>query len=102
MQGFAPYLINHIATITGISTPEQKMEVPGFLNLLMSQSKPTNLQLGNSAGHRKTMKVRAKQRATKDMTDTSKSCDNTLVPSRQESEVNLSVTRQMASHIEHE
>jgi hypothetical protein len=101
-KGFAPYLLKHIATIAGFNTPQMKMEVPGFLNLLMSQSNVKALELGTAAGHKKTMRVKAKQRATKGMTDTSKSCDNVLVPAWQESTVELSVTRQIAIHIEDE
>jgi len=102
MNGFAPYLLKHIASIAGISTPQYKMEVPGFLNLLMSQATPTTIDLGTPAGHKKTLRVKAKQRATKGMTDTSKSCDNVLVPAWQESTVELAITRQIAIHIEDE
>lgn len=99
MNGIAPYLLAHISQIAGQATPQYKMEVPGFLNLLMSQSKPEAVQLGMSNGHKKTVRVKAKQRATKGMTDTSKSCDNVLVPSYQETEIGLDVTRQIAIHI---
>ena len=98
-QGFAPYLLHHIKQIAGMATPQYKMEVPGFLNMLMSQSKPSEVKLNNENGHRKTVRIKAKQRATKDMTDTSKSCDNVLVPIWQEQEIELSVTRQIAFHI---
>jgi len=102
MQGFAPYLLNHIKQIAGESTPQYKMEVPGFLNLLLSQSKPKEVRLNSENGHKKTVRVKAKQRATKDMTDTSKSCDSTLVPIWQEQELALDVVRQIAFHIEDE
>lgn len=101
-NGFAPYLLKHISAIAGESTPQYKMEVPGFLNLLMSQSKPADVKLNSAAGHKKTVQVKSKQRATPDMTDTSKSCDNVLVPAWQEQSVDLSVTRQLAIHIEDE
>lgn len=101
-NGFAPNLLHHIEQIAGESTPQYKMEVPGFLNLLMSQSKPTQVQLGNAQGHRKTVRIKSKQRATKGMTDTSKSCDNVLVPAWQEQELSLDVTRQVAIHLEDE
>lgn len=98
-NGFAPYLLHHIKQIAGESTPQYKMEVPGFLNLLMSQSKPSEVKLNSDNGHRKTVRVKAKQRATVDMTDTAKSCDNVLVPVWQEQELSLDVTRQIAFHI---
>lgn len=97
--GFAPNLLHHIKQVAGMATPQFKMEIPGYLNLLMSQSKPSEVQLGNANGHRKTVRIKAKQRATKDMTDTTKSCDNTLVPIWQEQELSLDVTRQIAFHI---
>lgn len=98
-QGFAPSLLHHIKQIAMQSTPQYKMETPGFLNLLMSQAKPSEVKLNTESGHRKTVRIKAKQRATKDMTDTSKSCDNTLVPVWQEQTIDLSVTRQIAFHI---
>lgn len=98
-QGFAPYLLHHIKQVAGQSTPQYKMEVPGFLNLLMSQSRPSEVQLGMANGHKKTVRIKSKQRATKEMTDTSKSCDNVLVPIWQEQEIELSSTRQLAFHI---
>lgn len=97
--GFAPYLLKHIKQIAGESTPQYKMETPGFLNLLLSQSKPSDVKLNTDNGHKKTVRIKAKQRATKDMTDTSKSCDNVLVPVWQEQEIGLDVTRQLAFHI---
>jgi len=98
-NGFAPYLLHHIKQIAMQSTPQYKMEVPGYLNMLLSQSKPTEVRLNNENGHRKTVRVKSKQRATKDMTDTTKSCDNVLVPVWQEQELALEVTRQIAFHI---
>lgn len=98
-QGFAPYLLHHIKQIALQSTPQYKMETPGFLNLLLSQAKPSEVKLNSENGHKKTVKIKAKQRATKDMTDTSKSCDNVLVPVWQEQEITLASTRQIAFHI---
>ena len=80
-SGFAPYILAHIKQIAGMSTPQMKMEVPGYLNMLLSQSKPEVLKLNNNNGHKRSVSVKAKQRATKGMTDTSKSCDNVTRPS---------------------
>lgn len=101
-QGFAPYLLEHIKTVAGDATPQYKLEVPGYLNLLQSQSKPTILRLDTQAGHKKTAQVRFKQRWGKEHTDTSKSCDQTNVGTRLETPVELSSTRQFAIHIEDE
>ena len=98
-SGFAPYLLQHIKTIAGESTPQYKLDTYGFLNLLNSQSKPEILRLDTPKGHKKTAQVRYKQRWTKDFTDTSKSCDVTNVGTRKEASVELSSTRQFALHI---
>lgn len=98
-QGFAPYLLAHIKSIALQSTPQFKMEIPGFMNLLLSQAKPSEVKLNSASGHKKTVQVKAKQRATKGMTDTTKSCDNVLVPIWQEQSIGLDATRQIAFHI---
>jgi len=94
--------LEHIKQIAGAATPQYKMETPGYLNMLLSQSSPVNLGKPSGSGHKKTIRIKTKQRATKDMTDTSKSCDNVLVPIWQEQEVGLGVIRQIAFHIEDE
>lgn len=94
-----PYVLKHIKTVAGDATPQYKLEVPGFLNLLQSQSKPEILRLDTAGGHKKTAQIRYKQRWTKAHTDTSKSCDQTNVGVRLETSVDLSSTRQFAIHI---
>jgi hypothetical protein len=101
-QGFAPYLLQHIKSVVGEATPQYKLEVPGFLNLLQSNSKPEILKLNTAGGHKKTAQIRYKQRWTKAHTDTAKSCDPTNVGSRRETSVELSSIRQFAIHIEDE
>ena len=100
-QGFAPYLLKHIAQATKQSTPQYKLEYQGFLNLLMSNSGRPAVTLNSKAkaGHRKTVRLKYKQRFTVDMTDTSKSCDQKLLQPYQEDEVNLDITRQIAIHL---
>jgi hypothetical protein len=98
-QGFSPYLLQHIKSVAADATPQYKLEVPGFLNLLQSNTKPEILQLNTNDGHKKTAQIRYKQRWTKAHTDTSKSCDQTNVGTRRETSVDLSSTRQFAIHI---
>jgi hypothetical protein len=98
-QGFAPYLLKHIKTVAGDATPQYKVEIPGFLNLVQSNTKPEILRLDSPAGHKKTAQIKYKQRWTKAHTDTSKSCDNTNVGTRRETSVDLSSVRQFAIHI---
>lgn len=98
-QGFAPYLLAHLKDLDPGSTPMMKLEPAGFMNLLMSQSKPSILRLNNGAGHRKTVQYTFKQRYTRDFVDTSKSCDQTNQQLRLEGSVDLASTRQFAIHL---
>jgi hypothetical protein len=100
-QGFAPYLLQHIKSVAADATPQYKLEIPGFLNLVQSNSKPEILRLDNN-GHKKTAQIKYKQRWTKSHTDTTKSCDNTNVGARRETAVDLASVRQFAIHIEDE
>lgn len=101
-KGFAPFLLQNIANISQGATPMFKLDPMGGLNLLLSQNRPDVLRLNTQDGHRKSVKVRYKQRWTKAFTDTSKSCDNTNVGVRKEVDVELSSVRQFAIHIEDE
>jgi hypothetical protein len=101
-SGFAPYLLNHIKTVSADATPQYKLDPQGFINLLQSQTKPQILRLDTNGGHKKTVQIRYKQRWTKDFTDTTKSCDVTNVGTRAETSVELASTRQFAIHIEDE
>lgn len=102
-QGFRPYLLSALKDITGNPAyPGYKLDPHGFLNLLQSQNKPQVLQLNTAGGHKNTVQVKYKQRLTKDFTDTTKSCDNTVVIPTAEVPVDLSVTRQVAIYVEDE
>jgi hypothetical protein len=98
-QGFSPYLLQHIESVAGEATPQYKIDVPGFLNLVQSNTKPEILRVDTAGGHKKTAQIKYKQRWTKAHTDTTKSCDNTNVGSRREAAVDLSSVRQFAIHI---
>lgn len=101
-QGFAPYLLQHMKSVAMDATPQYKLEVPGFLNLIQSNDKPEILRLDTAGGHKKTAQVRYKQRWNKVHTDTSKSCDYTNVGTRLEAPVELSSVRQFAIHLSDE
>lgn len=100
-NGFAPYLLQHIQEATKGATPQFKIQPPGFSNLLFSQS-PGSLKVMGANGHKKTVKVKYRQRYTKDFTDTSASCDNVNVPVWKEAEVSVGSYRQIALHFEDE
>lgn len=102
--GFADSLTKHIWKITGENTPQFKLNWQGHLNLLKHNKNADVVRLNDQtdAGHRRTVIVKAKQRATVDMTDTVKSCDNVNVNAYFERGVDLSNTRQYAIHIDDE
>lgn len=99
--GFAPNLLKHIAQATKQSTPQTKLEYQGFLNLLMSNTGRPAVTLNSStkAGHRKTVRLKYKQRFNVGHTDTAKSCDNKIQQPYAETEQDLNITRQIAIHL---
>lgn len=104
-QGFMPYLLNHIKMIVGLpATPQYKLELTGFMNLLMSQDRPKILQLNNSAGHRETVQIRYRQRLTKGFTGTDEGavCNNVIIEPRRETSVDLSSFRFIPLYLEDE
>jgi len=102
--GFADSLTQHIVKIVGENTPQFKLDWQGHLNLLKHNKNASVVRINSTAdeGHRRTVIIKAKQRATVDMTDTEKSCDNVNVNAYFERNVNLSNVRQYAFHIEDE
>lgn len=101
-QGFRDSVLYHLKDIAKGATPQLKLDPHGFLAMLYKFRKPEVLRLDNSAGHRKTARVKYLQRLTQDFTDTSKSCTQTNMLPYQENTVDLSSTRQIAIYIEDE
>jgi hypothetical protein len=101
-QGFRDSVLYHLKDIAKDATPQLKLDPHGFLAMLYKFRKPEILGLNNSAGHRKTARVKYLQRFTQDFTDTTKSCDQTNTMAYQENTVDLSSTRQIAIYLEDE
>lgn len=101
-SGFRDSVLYHLRDIAKENTPQLKLDPHGYLAMLYKFRKPEILGLNNSAGHKKTVRVKYLQRFTKDFTDTSKSCDQTNVQPYLENNVELSSTRQLAIHINDE
>lgn len=104
-QGFRPYLLNHIKSVVGMgATPQFKLELTGFLNMLMSFNRPEILRLDNTAGHQNTVQIAYKQRYTKQFTGTSEAdaCNNTNIEARKEIAVDLTSYRDIALYLEDE
>ena len=72
-NGFRPALLRHINLLAQEASPQTKLDPQGAINLLQSQNKPQVLRLNNSAGHKETLTVKYLQRATEDLTDTTRS-----------------------------
>lgn len=102
--GFADSLTKHIFKITAENTPQFKLNWQGHLNLLKHNKNANIVRINDetNAGHRRTVIIKAKQRATVDMTDTVKSCDQVNVNAYFERAVNLSNVRQYAIFIDDE
>ena len=98
-QGFRPYLLSNLDAIAKENNPQYRLEPLGLINLLQSNDKPEVLRLNTPNGHKKSVQVKAKQRFNKSQTQTSKSCDNTNVPTFYEAPVDLSSTRQLAFYV---
>jgi len=94
--GFAPYILSTIAEVAKENNPQYKMEPFGFLNLLQAQGSKQVVTLNTDNGHRRSVRIKQKQRLTVDFTDTSKSCDQTNVIPVFETDVDINVTRQIA------
>lgn len=99
--GFAPYLLKHIALATKESTPQTKLEYQGFLNLLMSNTGRPAVTLNDSTkpGHRRTIRLKSKQRFNVVHTTTTKTCDQKLQQPYAETEQDLNIVRQIAFHV---
>jgi len=94
--GFAPYILSTIAEVAKENNPQYKLEPFGFLNLLQAQGSKQVVTLNTDNGHRRSVRIKQKQRLTVDFTDTSKSCDQTNVIPVFETDVDINVTRQIA------
>lgn len=104
-QGFMPYLLNHIKSIVGLpATPQYKLELTGFTNLLLNQDRPEVLRLNNVAGHQETVQIRYKQRylMAHTFTDEADVCSNALIEPRKETSVSLSSFRAIPLYLEDE
>lgn len=102
-NGFAPFLLRHIRSITQESTPQDKLEPIGYLNMLQSQRGIANVKLNDgNTGHRREVRFTYKQRLTSVHVDDAKSCTDTNVIPRLEATLPLDIVKQIAVHIEDE
>lgn len=100
--GFCRDLLQSMVEITKSGTPEYKIQPNGFTRMLISAMSPGAIKNDSYNGHFKTVVVKKKQRFIRADTDTSESCDNTLVPAYTEDTVSVANIRQIAFHINDE
>lgn len=100
--GFCPSLLTHIKEVAKDANPMYKIRPTGFLGMLQTEMTPGAIKIDSMNGHKKTVNVKYKKRFRIADTDTSRSCDNVLVPAWVEDTAALTKFRQLAIHIEDE
>lgn len=98
-NGLAPYLLNDLKTTASSSYPGSKVDLKGFLGMLVSGPGANPVQTSTLAGNKKEVRFWYRQRNTAAQTKTSASCDNVLTPARLETTVSVANTRQIAFHL---
>ena len=98
-NGLAPYILNDIKNVAGQATTRFKVDMHGFLAMLVNNAQANPIQTITSEGNKKEVRIRYRQRNTKAQTDTTASCDNVLTPARKETTLTVGNTRQIAWHL---
>lgn len=101
-NGFAPYILQHIKEIAKGATPQNKIELPGFTQSLVTAHSRGVIKNDTGFGQYRTVKVKKKQRYTTADTETEASCEVTNVQGYTETDVSVANYRQLAVHIEDE
>lgn len=101
-NGFAPYILQHIKEIAKGATPQNKIELPGFTQSLITAHSKGVIKNDTGFGQYRTVQVKKKQRYTAADTSTEASCDVTNVQGYTEDTVSVANYRQLAVHIEDE
>ena len=70
-NGVAKPLLQDIASVTGAATPGVKVDAHGFLAMVLSNTRPNEIQYNSAPGHKQQVDIKYKQRYTKAQTDTS-------------------------------
>lgn len=89
--------------IAGAATPQYKIRPKGFLNMLHTAGDPDSIKVSNYDGHKKTVNVSFRKPFTKAQTETGGvSCEQVLIPSKNEGTVSVANTRSISVHLEDE
>lgn len=98
-NGLAPYLLNDLKSLAGPAYPGQKVDLKGFLGMLVAGPGAAPIRQNTLTGNKKEVRFWYRQRATKSMTDTAAACDQVLTPARLETTVSVNNVRQIAWHL---
>lgn len=101
-NGFAPYILQHIKEIAKDATPQNKIELPGLTQSLVTSHSRGVIKNDTGFGQFRTVQVKKKQRYTVADTETTPSCEITNVQSYTENTVSVANYRQLAVHIDDE
>jgi hypothetical protein len=89
-NGYCEALLLHLDSIAGQNYPGQKVTIPGFLNMLVTQpDRPTTLQDGYREGHYRTVNVKYMPRTTVSQVSTSDTCAVDVLPAYKETSVSV-------------
>lgn len=101
-NGLSLGLLQMQKEVSGSATPQYKVEPTGFYESLITAHSPASIKNDSYNGHKKTVKIKAKQRALKTETQDSPSCDTTYTAPIAEQEVSIANYVQRAIHLEEE
>lgn len=89
-NGYCEALLLHLDSIAGQNYPGQKVTIPGFLNMLVSQpDRPSAIQDGYQGGHYRTVNVKYMPRTTVNQVSTSDTCAIDVLPAYKETSVSV-------------
>jgi len=89
-NGYCEALLLHLDSIAGENYPGQKVTIPGFLNMLVTQpDRPSPIQDGYQGGHYRDVNVRYMPRTTISQVSTSDTCAVDVIPAYKETSVSV-------------
>lgn len=100
--GFCPAILQGIDEVAKDANPMYKVQPNGFTSMLMRASTPGVIKNDSYNGHKKTVTIKYRPRITVAQTDTTASCDNTLVQPYSEASVSIATYRQSSFHLDDE
>jgi hypothetical protein len=89
-NGYCEALLLHLDSIAGQNYPGQKVTIPGFLNMLVTQpDRPAVLQEAYQNGHYRSVNVKYMPRTTISQVSTSDTCAIDVLPAYKETSVSV-------------